>query len=292
MKNIIYILIFITSFCQGQNLNILHQLRQEQTVSGYTFSDSDAKSYSDAVGTLNDTQKEAIDDFVVGLKSDGLWSKLKAIYPFIGNTAAEQKWNLKDSRDLDEAFRLTFYGGITHESYGIKGDGSSGYADTHFVPSTELSLNSQSVTIAVETNNSGVTVNPVEIGTVLSVGDLTESFGLNLSPNFTVGLNDWDTGYANGGVTSGIKPGIYSGTRVSSTTKAYKNGTELDSVASTGTLPSYSVYLLAANAGGSASSLTWSNQGLSFVSLGDGLTGTEISNLHARIETLNTDLGR
>lgn len=94
--------------------------------------DSDAQAFIDAAGLTDETQKTAINDLVVGLKADSLWSKLHAVYPFIGGTADTHKYNLKDPRDLDAAYRIAWSGSVTHDSNGITGDGSSGYGNTFY----------------------------------------------------------------------------------------------------------------------------------------------------------------
>ena len=58
---------------------------------------------------------------------------MMAIYPLVGGTASSQKYNLKDPRDLDVAYRLTFYGGWTHSSNGITGNYTNTYADTNIL---------------------------------------------------------------------------------------------------------------------------------------------------------------
>lgn len=45
--------------------------------------DSSAISYFNATGITGATQQTAIDNLVKGLKQDGLWSKMKAVYPFV-----------------------------------------------------------------------------------------------------------------------------------------------------------------------------------------------------------------
>lgn len=85
---------------------------------------------------------EAFDVFVKAGKSAGWWAKMAAIYPLILNTAASQKWNLKDPRDLDAAYRLTFAGTITRSAFGMQGDGASGYANSYFNPRPLVGLTS------------------------------------------------------------------------------------------------------------------------------------------------------
>ena len=95
--------------------------------------DPDAQAFITAAGITDPTQQSAINTLVVDLKSDGLWTKMIAIYPLVGGTASSQKYNLKDPRDLDVAYRLTFGGGWDHSSFGIGGNGVNTYADTHIL---------------------------------------------------------------------------------------------------------------------------------------------------------------
>jgi hypothetical protein len=57
----------------------------------------------------------------------------------IGGSAATCKYNLKDPRDLDAAFRATFYNSPTFDADGVKFNGTTQHADTYFVVSTGLS---------------------------------------------------------------------------------------------------------------------------------------------------------
>ena len=99
----------------------------------------DAQAFITAAGITDPTQISAINSLVNGLQADGIWTKMKAIYPFVGGTATTHKYNLKDPRDLDAAFRLVFNGGWTHSSTGATPNGTNGYADTKLVPSSVLS---------------------------------------------------------------------------------------------------------------------------------------------------------
>ena len=95
--------------------------------------DSDAQAFITAAGITDPTQQSAINTLVVGLKTDGLWTSMIAIYPFVGGTASSHKYNLKDPRDLNAAYRLTFYGGWVHNSSGIVGNFTNTYTDTYIV---------------------------------------------------------------------------------------------------------------------------------------------------------------
>jgi hypothetical protein len=72
-----------------------------------------------------------VDAFVVAAKGGGWWSKMYALYLYIGGTATAHKFNAVNPLDTDAAFRLTFFGGITHSSEGMKGNGINGYCMTH-----------------------------------------------------------------------------------------------------------------------------------------------------------------
>lgn len=92
-----------------------------------------ANQFINAAGITDNTTKSAINTLLSGMIDKGLWDKMIAIYPFAGSTAQSQKFNLKDPRDENSAFRLNFVSG-THSSAGFVTNGSSTYADTFFVP--------------------------------------------------------------------------------------------------------------------------------------------------------------
>lgn len=62
----------------------------------------------DSPTTLLTFEKNAIDTLTRRLNEENLWDKFYAIYPFIGNTANSCAYNLKDPRNTDDAYRLTW----------------------------------------------------------------------------------------------------------------------------------------------------------------------------------------
>lgn len=98
--------------------------------------DPDAQAFITAANITDSIQQNAINQFVIDLKIDNLWDKMKAIYPFVGGTAFSHKWNLKDPRNLNIAFRLIFNGGMTHSATGVLFNGTNGWADTSAITST------------------------------------------------------------------------------------------------------------------------------------------------------------
>jgi len=104
-------------------------------INPYSFGvayDPDAQAFFTASGLTGATNLNAVNQLVLDLKAASIWTKMKAIYPFVGGTAALHKWNLKDPRDLDAAYRLVFNGGWTHSSTGALPNGTNAYANTFF----------------------------------------------------------------------------------------------------------------------------------------------------------------
>lgn len=101
-----------------------------------SLNDADADAFILAAAIIDGTQISAINTLVITLKNEGIWTKIKAFYPFIGGNANSHKWNLKDPRDLDVAFRLSFINTPIQDAFGMKVNGTNNYANTHLNPST------------------------------------------------------------------------------------------------------------------------------------------------------------
>jgi len=115
--------------------------------------DEDAQAFIDELDTLTLAEQTAIDDLVRGLKYYGLWDKMIAIYPMIGGAYLTHRYNLKDPRLLDAAFRISFTGGWTHSSTGATPNGTTSYGNTHIIPNDDLTDNSASLGYYSRTNS-------------------------------------------------------------------------------------------------------------------------------------------
>ena len=115
-------LLLLASSCQKQLKN------PGNTSSNY---DIDAATFMDSSGITASPEKNAINNLVIQLKDSSLWQKFVAIYPMVGGTAHSTSYNLKDPRDADAAYRLTFYGAPSYSSDGVLFPTISDYADTH-----------------------------------------------------------------------------------------------------------------------------------------------------------------
>jgi hypothetical protein len=76
----------------------------------------DAQAFFVAGNITDFTQQTAINYLIDNLKNEGLWTKMKVIYPLVGGNATAHALNLKNISQ----FPLTF-SGITHSSGGISG---------------------------------------------------------------------------------------------------------------------------------------------------------------------------
>jgi hypothetical protein len=246
--------------------------------------DADAQAFITAAAITDATQQSAIDTLVTGLKTDGIWTKMKAIYPFVGGTATSHKYNLKDPRDLNAAFRLTFSGGWTHSINGATPNGINTFADTFYNPSVSGVLNSSHLSYYSRTNANGT---EVEIGVEQAVSNyqLLEIRTANLT-YFLINQISLPS------VADTNSLGYYIGNRqASNDSDGWKNGVKiLNGTAVSNALANQNIYLGALNKVGV--SLYFSTKQCAFSSIGDGLTDTDATNLYTRVQAFQTSLSR
>jgi hypothetical protein len=209
-----------------------------------------------------------------------LWTKTKAIYPFVGGSATSNSYNLKNTAQ----YQLSFSGGGTWNPNGYTG-GVNGYANTGLNPNTAFSTNdSFHISIYSRTNSS------------LDGADLG---GANGSTRTDLWLKAADGNCYNRVHLNGItaananSTGIYISTRNSSTSlKLFKNNSQLGSTytGANGSRLDVNVFLGAYNLGGTPSFYTQRNY--AFASIGDGLTDTEELNFYTAVQAFQTTLGR
>jgi hypothetical protein len=249
--------------------------------------DPDSIAFLSAAEITDATQKYAINNLVVGLKTYGLWSKMQAIYPFVGGTSTTHKWNLKDPRDLDNAFRIVFNGGWTHSSTGAQGNGVNGYANTGYTPAGSGLTDSAHLCyysrfgpsadgVLIGCGGGGASLPRQYMGKGISFTALNSSGEVTYSPTTFVGMNTI--------VRSN-----------SSEIKTYEEG----SLKQTLSLTSYNspaieqVFLNARSTvytGVTAQSFTDSE--CAFASIGSSLNDTNVSNLYTVVQAYQTTLSR
>jgi len=251
--------------------------------------DPDAQAFITAANITNSTQQTAINTLVVGLKADNIWTKMSAIYPIVGGTATNHKYNLKDPRDLDVAFRLGFYGGITHSSNGMLFNGTNGWADT-FIGGMVQSFGAYARN---STDNGGDYV-----GSQWSIIDPDPDVGETYVSGYHVNYGYYEYsdlyGIANTNNTTAL--GLHS---VNYGQTLYRNGTLKSSSTSysIGYVPSSPQITLAIGATNPNSQGTpfpgYSNQQIAFSFVASTiLNSTDNANLYSRVQAFQTSLGR
>jgi hypothetical protein len=252
------------------------------------MNDPDATLFIQVSEITGSTQRGAIVDLVKDLKSNGIWSKMKAIYPFVGGTATTHKWNLKDPRDVDAAFRLTFTGGWTHSANGILPNGTNAYADTRMIATT-LSNSSTCVSVYSRTNSDG---SYFDIGASNEGSTQLISIYSRLSGNAISDSGNYLTSRIS--ATNANSLGYFISSRTASNVfRLYKNGAQIGSSTNNDTngMPSTNI-LLSAVFIPSAGYTQYSNRQLAFSTIGDGLTDTDAANLYTIVQKYQTTLGR
>ncbi len=258
------------------------------TNASLTVPDADATAFISRVttagGSLTTTEQTAIRTLVEDLKSNGTWTKMKAIYPMVGASAASCAQNLKSA-----SFTGTFTG-CSFSNGGVTPNGTSGFMDTNFVPSTQMTYNSNTMSYysRTVTGNSG---NIRDMGSGLTAGNDNLILIVNYPPNnanYYVVDDPYNFGFATGGTSAAF---FAIGTTTDTTVRQFKNNTKIGTYTKTGsTLPAFNVYLGAINDNGTAT--LFNSLQCAFASMGDGLTDTEVSNFYSSVQTFQTTLNR
>jgi hypothetical protein len=257
----------------GLNSNTTYYYRVRANV-GY---DSDAQAFFDRVttagGSLSTTEQDAVNTLVVQMKADGIWTKMKAIYPMVGASAAACAQNLKSS-----SFTGSFSAGWTFASTGVTSNGTSAFFDTNLNQSTHITNTSQHISYYSRTDSS---LDPGEIGIATS-----NTFLLLRSGFYS---NQCDSNFVN---TPQNLKGFYLGSRTSSSLRrGFYNGAQVHETTNTpNATSSLNYYIGALNSNGVAG--FFSPKECAFASIGDGLTNDNVSDLYTAVQAFQVTLNR
>lgn len=248
--------------------------------SGASF-DSDALSFFTSSGITDLTQKNAVNQLVLDLKSNSLWTKLKALHPVVGGTASSHSKNLINP----SLYNLTFSSGWTHSANGMIPNGTNAYADTNFNPSTQItSASSWSVGFY---SNSSVTEG-IDLGVDSGSGYLYLSAKFNI---FGANKGRWQTSVSQD-YTDTTGTGFYQGVKSASTSEIYKNGSViLNTASSTGSFYNGNIYLGVLNRAGANSFYASRRYTLHFIA-NSSFNSTEATNFYNIVQTFQTSLSR
>lgn len=247
--------------------------------------DPDAQAFFNRVtaagGTLTTTEKNAINQLVLDMKLNGIWSAMKAVYPMVGASAAACAQNLVSSN-----FTGTFSSGWTFASTGVTPNGTSSYMDSTLIPNGNIGLTSVSIGL-FQPNNSGETKAPMgvdqyPINTILLYPRTNvNNFSAYLN---SVSVNNFGT-FTNTRIFSQIS-------RLNSTTvKGYMNGIEISSSSNISSSLNTNPILIGANSY-NGSLRDFSSKQISFAYIGLGLNTTQAQNYNTIVNTFQTLLSR
>jgi hypothetical protein len=258
----------------------------------YSAFDPDAQLFITNAAITEPVQQNAVNNLVIDLKNYGVWTKMKALYPFVGGTASQHKFNLRNPLDTDAAFRLTFNGGWTHSSTGALPNGTNAYANTFFRPNNWTNINNAHMSYYSRTNVNGA---QVEIGMFANDGNgnSNNSLAVRYNDSFQSLLNLFsNVGWLLVGNTN--SSGQFMANRyVTNSLNSWKNGVKQGEIASTPSFNSGNTYnytLGAWNFNGAAEA--FSTKQAAFASFGDGLTDTEAANYYTAVQTFQVSLSR
>jgi hypothetical protein len=241
--------------------------------------DADAVAFFNRVttagGSLSTTEKQAVNQLVLDLKANSLWTPMKAIYPMVGASAAACAQNLKSS-----SFTGTFTSGWTFASTGITPNGTSAYMNTGYNVNTEGSLNSAHISVYIRNN----VATGSQIGAYVG-GSFHHLYARYTDTKAYIGVNAIESS-----LSSTNSQGFWIGSRIISTVqKLYRNNTTFINATSVSTSkPNLNIYVGASN----GSLVDYSSTQNAFASIGDGLTDTQASNFYTAVQAFQTTLNR
>jgi hypothetical protein len=252
--------------------------------------DADAVAFFNRVttagGTLSTTEKQAVNQLVLDLKANSLWTPMKAIYPMVGASAAACAQNLKSS-----SFTGTFTSGWTFASTGATPNGTSAYMNTGLNPVAQ-SLTSGDSHLAYYCQTRSTTADPAEIANYTSG---TEAFALQSGGTGTDNRFFYSFAFRASSIVATRPLGLISGSSTGGNTRRdiYRNGVSVgnNTTTDTATLGNYNLYLGAGNINNSSVS-SYSDSRCAFASIGQGLSATNMSNLYTSVQAFQTTLSR
>lgn len=245
----------------------------------YAQLDSSTQTFVTSGSITNLDQREAVNNLVLGLKSDGLWTEMKAVYPLVGGTATAHSLNLVNTTQ----YKVSWSGGLTHSSTGVSGSGVNGGGDTGISPSAALLQDSTHLSFYCRSNIVG---NYLDMGQ--STGNRNDLY-LYASRMFASVNSATVNSVTDTSTYVTDTRGFYAISRTASNVlKGYQNTTTIiNNTAASSTRPNQNITLLYMNGFGG-----YSPREYAFFTIGNGLSDAQMTKLYNRIQTFQTALNR
>ena len=258
---------------------------------------TDANNFLDIAGIAR-TQANA--PIVIGicqltsdLKQYGIWDKMKAVYPMVGQAGVSSSFevNLKNPNK----FRGTFNGNWTFSNTGAKPDGFSGngitpgsangYFDTKLNWNTHTDLNNVAFG-AYWTDYP----DPINDGQYYGVYTGNISTGIAMVRGLKVSSDNYINSAFVGQIFSAGN-GLHAMSRINSTeiTHYLNNTTNTQTAASLANKPDANIHFGGANNPGF---ISFQSYNIAFAFISEGLDATQWDNLYTAVQRFQTTLGR
>lgn len=227
-------------------------------------------------GTLDATISGATNTLFTELKSQGIYNKMFALYPYVGAVAASHAINAVNLT----AFTTTWSGGITHTISGVTGNGTNGQGDTNWIQNNETTFGDTAIgCYIVASGNTGVDMGVTGSNLFFNsngAGGTTWQGSIGTTSLVVYSPSNRETGY-------------YATSRTGTTQIDYLrfSGSPASAASNELTLTSTSLKTIYYGGVGLHSSKTY---GTHFIS--QGLSHTELSNLRTILNNFNNTLGR
>lgn len=241
-------------------------------------------------GSISNNSLNIVNTFVVSAKANGYWSKYRLLLPFLGNNLAAALTPLVNT-DSVTIINHNFVDADFLETTGLNpGISNTKYLDLGWNPSLLVS-NPDSVHMSAYMMSDSFLSNPYPI--ILAANDGSNRFGLQIKDIPSYSYFDCYALTADRASDSvGSAVGLWVGSRLSANSSGlYHNETVITENGNTrsGNLPNSNVLAFTYSP---SDSNGFENRPCSFITIGEGLTSTDISNFSDDLNALNAAIGR
>lgn len=262
-----------------------------QNTQGITY-DPNAQAFFTAADLNNTTDRNAVNQLVLDLKSNSLWTKMYVIYPFVGGISTTCSYNLVNPN----TYQITWNGGMTFSSTGVVSNGSSGYGNTGWNPKSFDALTGITTSLCLSVYSRTNSTNDGEEYGVASGNPAIQMLAKRTNGNVIFDNYNSSTGRIQTAVTNSL--GLFTSSRTAQNElKGYRNASQVGSTLTTNqtasniqTTLNYNLYVCAQNNAGSTAS--YSTRQLAWMHIGAGLTSSEVSTLYTIVQNYQTALSR